>query len=309
MIVSASRRTDIPRWYAPWLMNRLREGYALVRNPMNAGQISRVSLLPEAVDCFVFWSKDPAPLMPYLDAIDRMGYRYYFQFTLTPYGRDLECGLRDKAELEEDFITLSRRVGRERVVWRYDPVILDAVHTLAWHKAQFLRLCRRFSDYTDTITVSFVDLYPKLHALGLHIITPEEMTELAAFFGATARKLGLRCTACAEAGDFSAQGVFRAACIDRERIEKLCGAPLRLPRDKNQRPGCGCCQSVDIGAYNTCPNGCVYCYANSSLKTAQCHYAAHDPQGELLFGAVPEGAKIIRREAPSCRTRQMRLDL
>lgn len=309
MIVSASRRTDIPCWYTPWLMERLRAGYVLTRNPMNAGQISRVTLTPDVVDCIVFWSKDPAPLLAQLDAIDRMGYLYYFQFTLTPYGRDLERVLRSKAEIAETFIALSKHVGRERIVWRYDPVILHDHYTLNWHKEQFHHLCQRLSAYTDTVTISFVDLYSKLRVPGLREAAPEEMTELAAFFGGTARKFGLRCTACAEAGDFSAQGVSRASCIDKERIERICGGPLHILRDKNQRPGCGCCQSIDIGAYHTCPNGCVYCYANSSLETARRHYAAHDPKGEMLFGTVPKDAVILRREAKSCRIQQTRLDI
>ena len=154
MILSASRRTDIPCFFGEWFMRRLGAGYALVRNPMNRAQISRVPLTPDVVDCIVFWTKDPERFLPHLDELDRLGYSYYFQFTLTPYGRDVERNLRPKPEIEETFLRLSRRIGAERTVWRCDPILLTDGFGVQRHKEEFLRLCERFEGHTDTVTLS-----------------------------------------------------------------------------------------------------------------------------------------------------------
>ena len=294
MIVSASRRTDLPRWYAEWFCNRVHAGYALVRNPMNPSQLRRVDLSPSSVDCFVFWTKDPAGLMPRLDGLDALGYKYYFQFTLTPYGRELEPNMRDKRCVEDTFIALSSRIGRERVVWRYDPITLNEFIGMAYHKAEFTRLCRRLAPYTDTVTVSFVDMYAKLKTDLIRPLTDGEVAELAEFIGETARSHGLRAVACCEPADLSQYGIKRAACIDGARIERIIGRKLDLRPDRNQRTGCGCAASVDIGAYDTCPAGCVYCYANRPGKNggfdaAKRRFAAHDPSGELLVGPSDGG--------------------
>jgi Domain of unknown function (DUF1848). len=289
VIVSASRRTDLPRWYSEWFLNRVRAGYALVRNPMNASQLRRVDLTPCAVDCFVFWSKDPANLLTGLCELDTFGYSYYFQFTLTPYGHALEPNMRDKREIEATFVALSKQIGRERVVWRYDPIILNEFTCVEYHKREFKRLCGKLAPCTDTVTISFVDMYAKLKTDLIRPLTDGEVAELAGFIGETARAHGLRAVACCESADLSGYGIGRAACVDSARIEKLTGRKLSLPSDKNQRQGCGCVASVDLGAYNTCPAGCVYCYANNpgkdgSFSSALRRWNAHDPAGELLCG-------------------------
>ncbi|MEO2798907.1 DUF1848 family protein, partial [Flavonifractor plautii] len=160
MILSVSRRTDIPRWYSEWLLRRLRAGEVLVRNPYRPGQLRRVPLSPAVVDAIVFWTKDPAPLLPWLDELDGMGYRYLFQFTLTPYGPEIEPGLRDKRAIVETFQVLGRRLGRGRVLWRYDPILFTDAIGLAWHEARFRKLCKALSPFTDQVTVSFLDPYP-----------------------------------------------------------------------------------------------------------------------------------------------------
>lgn len=160
MILSVSRRTDIPRWYSEWFLRRLRAGEVLVRNPYRPGQLRRVPLSPAVVDAIVFWTKDPAPLLPRLDELDGMGYRYLFQFTLTPYGPEIEPGLRDKRAIVETFQALGRRLGRGRVLWRYDPILFTDAIGLAWHEARFRKLCKVLSPFTDQVTVSFLDPYP-----------------------------------------------------------------------------------------------------------------------------------------------------
>ena len=283
MILSASRRTDIPAFYAEWLLNRLQAGYLLTRNPFNPAQIRRIDLSPQSVDCMVFWTKDPAPMLPVLDNIDELGYRYYFQFTLTPYDQTIEKRLRPKAEIIETFMALSRRLGRGRVFWRYDPIILNDRLTIEFHIRSFTALCERLGDVTDRVTISFVDLYRKLKTPLLREITREEIAQISTAFSTIASRYGLSIQACCEQTDLSVYGIRPASCVDKETVERLCGHPIAAVRDRNQRPGCGCVASVDIGAYDTCGNGCVYCYANRSPATVAATCKRHHPEGEFLI--------------------------
>ncbi|MGF7142835.1 hypothetical protein HNQ56_001257 [Anaerotaenia torta] len=288
MILSASRRTDLPCYYSQWLMNRLEEGYALYRNPMNHAQICKVDLSPENIDCIVFWTKDPLPLMDKLERLEEMGYSYYFQFTLTPYGKEIEPHLRDKPEIVSTFQQLSRRLGRHRVLWRYDPVIINDRIPLEYHYREFANLCERLSGYTQLCTISFVDQYSKLARLVrervIKTISEEQMRRLAAEFAGIAGRHQIELRACCEAVDLSPEGICPASCIDQNTIEGILGHPLKVKRDKSQRSGCGCIQSVDIGAYNTCRNGCIYCYANHSEDSILRNCARHDPASPMLIG-------------------------
>jgi len=299
MILSASRRTDIPAYYSEWFINRLNAGYVLARNPMNHSQVSRIEISPDAVDCIVFWTKDPQNMLDKLDTIDRMGYRYYFQFTLTPYGKSVEKGLRDKEELADTFCRLSVRIGKDRVVWRYDPIILNDVFDISYHREQFSRLCERLCMHTSQCVISFVDLYPKLKTDILREICRDEMIEAGGMLASVAKDFGISVKACCEESFLHECGIVRASCIDKELIEKICGYELDLKRDRNQRKACGCFESIDIGAYNTCKNGCVYCYANYSQASVTKNFKRHDPRGELLIGQVGENDKIKARD---CRT-------
>jgi len=182
MILSVSRTTDIPCAYPDWFLNRVREGFALVRNPLNPRQLSRVVITPETVDCIVFWSKDPQQLMKHLDELDARGYCYYFQFTLTPYGTGIEPGLREKSTIIDTFRALSGRIGPRRVIWRYDPVLFSKNIHEDEHRRAFERLCALLEGCTDTVTISFVDMYKKLKNAPFYAPSEEEMLSLAAFF-------------------------------------------------------------------------------------------------------------------------------
>lgn len=282
MILSVSRRTDIPSFYAEWFVNRLAAGEVLVRNPMNRAQVRRVPLSPGQVDCIVFWTKDPGPLLPYLPRIAELGYAFYFQFTLTPYGRELEPGLRPKGELLQTFRELSGLLGPERVLWRNDPIVLNADWSAGRHKRAFKALCERLEGSTGICTVSFVDYYQKRKAAFadglLRELAPEEMADLSAFLSRTAAEYGIEVRACCEAMDLTPFGIRRGSCIDRALAERICGHPIDAKPDANQRPGCGCAASVDIGAYDTCLHGCVYCYANHAGDAAR-----HDPKAPMLL--------------------------
>ena len=239
MILSASRRTDIPAFYSAWLLNRLRQGFVCVRNPMNPAQVSRIALSPETVDCIVFWTKDPAPMLDKLGEIRSMGYEFYFQFTLTPYGREIERHLPEKRVLAETFRRLSRAVGRERVVWRYDPVLLTGDWTPDRHFEAFGALCRELEGCAEECVFSFVDRYAKIarRTAGLvRDIAPGEMERTAAGFAETARRHGLKLSACAETAAFSRSGTGRA--LHRPGPDRAADR-LRDPGRKGPQPAPG----------------------------------------------------------------------
>jgi len=303
MVLSASRRTDIPSFYSQWLMNRLRAGYVLVRNPMNHAQVSRVALSSDAVDCIVFWTKDPVNLLDKLPEIDAMGYRYYFQFTLTPYGKTLEPGLRDKADIVETFVRLGELIGKDRIVWRYDPIVVSGELDAGYHVKRFAALCGRLHPYAKYVNISFVDMYAKVRSKLIRPVTPGEMAEIAGRFAEIAAHFGLPVRACCEP-DLLDCGIQPASCIDKSLVEELCGYRLNAVSDKNQRAGCRCVQSVDIGTYNTCAHGCAYCYANASVKGAAANRARHDPLGEFLLGGSLTGDRITERRMVSLKESQ-----
>ena len=307
MILSASRRTDIPCHYAEWFINRLRAGYALVRNPMNHAQISRVPLTKDVVDAVVFWTKDAENLTPHLDEIERMGFPYCFQFTITPYGRNIEPGLRGKQEIVQTFIDLSRRIGKKRMLWRYDPILLTGEISVDWHIDAFRRYAEVLAPYARHVTISFVDSYAKLRNVPYRTPDEAEIHALAAGIGEIAAGLNLPVQTCSETCDLSSYGIGHGACIDRTVLEDATGYALSLAPDKNQRGACGCMESVDIGAYNSCTNGCIYCYANRSAASAAQTLRSHVPTGELLLGDVLEGARITERKVCSNRNVQLRM--
>lgn len=298
MIISASRRTDIPARYGDWFFRRLQEGYALVRNPMNPHRVSRVSLLPQDVDGFVFWTKDPRPM---LDRLDRLkDYAYYFQFTLTPYGREIEPGLPDKwGELVPAFRRLAEKLGPQRVVWRYDPILLTPELDRDFHRRAFERLARELAPYTCRCTISFLDYYRCMAKaageLRIDWPSPAGQEGIARQLAEIAQGYGLAVDACAEALNLEGLGVRQAHCVDAGLLERQLGRPLPVGRDRNQRPHCGCAQSVDIGAYSTCPNGCRYCYANHGAQKLAANTAAHDPASPMLTGWPGPEDTITRR--------------
>ncbi len=291
MILSVSRRTDIPAFYAEWFMERLRQKYVLVRNPFNAHSISRIPLSPENVDTVVFWTKNSKPMHKYLDEIDNLGYKYYFQYTITPYKKDLEEEVQDKKEIVETFQTLSKKIGSEKVILRYDPVILSDNYTIDLHKKAFARLCDLLAPYTKKIVFSFLDDYKKISKnikqLNIKEISAEEMCIMAEYFADTAKKYNLKIESCAEQIDLERFGINHGKCIDNELIEKITGYKLSVGRD-NQRNACGCIKCIDIGEYNTCMHKCLYCYANINKDAAFKNYKLHDTKSPLLIGHVDE---------------------
>lgn len=310
MIISASRRTDIPAFYTPWLLRRLREGYVLVPSPRRPHRLNRIPLTPDVVDCLVFWTKNPAPLLPYLGELEERGYAYYFQVTLTPYGPDWEPGVPPPEERLSALRHLAAEAGPERVVWRYDPVLLSPQWTVEAHQRAFEAAAAALEGCTRQGIFSFVDWYAgmgkRLRKTGGRCPSQDEEQALAASFTRSARAHGLRLDACCEA-DFAAVGIGRAACIDKERIEALTGFSLLAGKDPGQRKACRCVKSVDIGTYGTCPHGCRYCYANPGPEAVRCQWERHDPASPLLLGRPGQEDEIVPYPAVSLRDGQISL--
>lgn len=308
MIISVSRRTDIPTYYSDWFYNRIKDGFVLVRNPMNIHQVGKINLSPEVVDGIVFWTKNPIPMMDRLDELKK--YTYYFQFTLNAYGIDVEPHVPSKSDIIiPAFQELSKKIGKDKVVWRYDPILLSEKYTIEYHLKYFETLVSKLADYTEKCTVSFLDSYKNTerNTIPIGIINPtiEQKFKLMQQLSAIAQKAGIYIDTCAEGIDFSKFGIKHAHCVDKERFERLGGYNLTVDKDKNQRTECGCIASIDIGAYNTCKNGCLYCYANFSLNTVNKNFEVHDPNSPLLFGSVGEDDTIKVRDVKSCRNCQI----
>lgn len=306
MIISASRRTDLPAFYGEWFFGRLTEGYAFIPNPRNPNRLGRVELSPDKVDCIVFWTKNPRPMLEKLQQLADMGYRYYTQFTLTPYGQTIENNLPAKRELIQTFVELSKRTSAQQTVWRYDPIFIDAVHSVDWHVRQFSVMCKKLTTYTERCVLSFVDPYKSLHNK-FRAMTRKEMMTVTSRFSEIAQQYGITLFTCAEEIDLSPYGIAHGSCIDQHLIEQIVGRPITARKDANQRADCGCIESVDIGAYDTCPHGCTYCYATSSRKTVLQRAAEHDPKAPMLTGYPRGDERMTNRTTPSQIEHQLRM--
>lgn len=272
-------------------MNRVREGYCCVVNPFNPSQVTRVSLSPGDVDAIVFWTRNSEPLISYLPELDDRGYRYYFQYTLTGYPRILEPHAPRLDEAIRAFRRLADVMGPERVIWRYDPIVLTNLTTLEYHARNFERLCIALDGYTRRVVISLMDEYrsvmlrlERMSAEGLkYIPNPENQpgfAEMVCRMVDVARAHGIETVSCAEDVHLTPYGVRSGKCIDDELIRRLFGIEVTGEKDPGQRATCRCVVSKDIGAYDTCRHGCAYCYATGSGTRA----FEHDPTSPSLIG-------------------------
>ena len=303
MIISASRRTDIPAFYARWFMNRIQAGYCEVPSPFNRNQVTHVSLDPADVDVIVFWTRNPRPLFPYLDELDQRGYRYYFLFTLLnnpryldPHSPRLKKGLRT-------FHELAGRIGPERVIWRYDPIVFGRtvkgapwrddpiishlITDVAFHKATYSHMAQKLKSHTHRCVISFLNLYAKARrrmervADGrLEFVPPEDLPveQFASLMGhlvETARVNGMEILSCAEDRDLENFDIRPGKCIDDTYINNQFGLDVTGKKDPGQRKACGCVSSRDIGMYDSCLFECSYCYATRSFTLAKINRRRH----------------------------------
>ncbi len=300
-MINTGNRTDIPACYSGWFYNRIREGYVLVRNPYNPGVLTRYLLSPQVVDALVFCTKNPAPMLPRLSELD--AFRKLFYVTITPYTKAVEPNVPPPEQVMDAFCRLSGRIGREHMIWRYDPVWLKwegadskQCYTVEKHLDCFEKMASRLADSTRWCVVSFIDLYEKTRRNfpGVREVSRTDQEELAEGFVRIGRKYGIGIKSCCEGEHLARFGVDCSGCMTKEVVEEACGIRLSVPAGKPAREGCTCLLGGDIGAYNTCTNGCLYCYANYDPDTVRRNAARHDPASPLLTG-WPGPEDVIRQ--------------
>lgn len=290
MIISASYKTDIPAFYGTWFMRRLDAGYCKMVNPFNR-HVVRVSLTRDEVDGFVFWTKNVAPFMRHLPEVRQRGYPFVLQYTINGYPRSLEFSVVDARKSVEHFRAICEQFGPKVCVWRYDTIIFSSLSPPDYHLRAFERLAKALSGATDEVVISFAQIYRKTRRnmnwaaskFGFDWCDPtsEEKRKLAAALVQIADSYKMQLSVCSQR-DLLVPGARDARCVDAARLELVGGGEV-VARLRGNREDCGCYESRDIGEYDTCPHGCVYCYAVQNRKLAQDRYRAHDETSEFLF--------------------------
>ena len=307
MIISASRRTDIPAFYSEWFMNRIKAGFLLTKNPFNTHQVKKISLLPGDVDVIVFSTRNPSKLLKHLPYLDSLGYRYYFQYTITGYGKELETATVHPYKAIDTFKKLSAQIGKNKVIWRYDPIIMSNHTPLKEHLRLFEKIANNLVGYTNKVVISFADLYKKtesnlnkIEGLQYYDILNDknELLTLCSGLSKIAESYGLKIETCAEELDIEQFGISRGKCIDDQLIKNVFNIDVNTTKDSGQRLECGCVKSVDIGTYNTCLHGCTYCYATYQKKAAQNNYKKHDPESPFLIGNAEGWEHLLEEPIP-----------
>ncbi|MBQ3335396.1 MAG: DUF1848 domain-containing protein [Eubacteriaceae bacterium] len=288
MIINTGQRTDIPAFYAKWFATRLKEGTVCVRNPFNAGQVSRYLLDPNVVDVIGFCTKNPESMMPYMDLLD--GFGQVWSVTMTPYGRDIEPNVPEVGKVIESFRLLSQMLGQKAVIWRYDPIFLTQRYTEEYHLKAFRKMASLLENATDTVVISFIDLYPKVRRYFPEAkAVPENVKiRLGRQLIAIASEYGMRVKTCGEGDILAPYGADASGCMTISDYERAIGQRLKAPKLKPSREGCSCYLSCDIGAYNSCEHFCRYCYANVDRHAVLENMKRHDPRSPLLIGQLGE---------------------
>lgn len=292
MIISASRRTDIPAFYAEWFMNQIRNKEILRRNPYN-NQILKNSLNPEDISCIVFWTRNAKPMIKndYLKELDDLGIPYYFQYTITGYPKQFEKNTLHPFKAIDTINELSDLIGGNKIIWRFDPIFTSDIMP----SAEIVRLHNKIASLLDKNinenVISFLDDYKKtyknLKAAGVEasdlLNNPTELDFVLTELSNTANNYGLNISTCAENIDLSKYGISKGKCIDGDFIERELGIKVKKSKDQGQRKECGCIKSIDVGIYDTCVHGCEYCYATQSKSIALNNFKKHDPMNQFII--------------------------
>ena len=296
MILNTGSRTDIPAYYSDWFYNRIREGFVLCRNPYYPEQITRYRLSPEVIDGIVFCTKNPAPMLDRLSLLS--AFPMFWFVTITPYGKEIEPYVPPKEQVMKAFRELSRQVGAERISWRYDPIFITDDYSVDYHIERFEQMAKTLSGYTGQCVVSFIDLYEKTkrNFKGVRSVAKNEQETIIAAFSEIAKRENMQIHLCCEKETLVRDNVDAEGCLSRAVLEKAFGFRLNVPRKPNPRKECACLLGADIGAYNTCGHGCVYCYANYDRETVIRNRKLHEPDSPLLIGRVTENDVVRQAE-------------
>lgn len=285
MIINTGQRTDIPAFYSKWFMNRIREGFVMVRNPYYPTQVTRYSLSPKVVDIIGFCTKNPHPMIQYLDELSE--YRQFWYITITAFGRDLEPNVPHVDKVIEDFKTISNKIGKQAMGWRYTPIIINETYPLERHIRAFEYIASKLEGYTDLAVFGFVDLYDKLKRNHPEIkdAADEDKIRLAKEFKKIAEKHHLELRLCSKEKWLKEYGIDVDGCMRLEDYERAGQIKLTPNKKMQARKGyCACFLSNDIGAYNTCMHLCTYCYANGNVNLVRSNNHKHNPNSPFLIG-------------------------
>nr|WP_297706436.1 DUF1848 domain-containing protein [uncultured Butyrivibrio sp.] len=308
MIIQTGSRTDIPAFYADWFANRLREGFVYVRNPYNMTYVTKFTLNPSVVDLISFCTKNPEPMLKYLELLKPYG--MYWYVTITGYGRDIEPNVPGIAEVIESFKRLSEFAGIDSMGWRYDPIFLDEKYTTEYHLEKFEEIAAALDGYTNTSVISFIDIYQKVkknfpEAKAIEkaerLFLGENMVRIAGQHSMVLRP-------CAEGNELEQFGADCSGCMTQAIYEKAVHNTMVFPKGKSARASCKCFLGNDIGMYNTCLHMCRYCYANYDYKTVMDNHDNHDPNSPLLIGHIRLEDEIHQAEQKSWIDGQMSFD-
>ncbi len=300
MIINTGGRTDTVQYFSDWLLRRFSEGYVLSRNPLFPDKVTRYELDPKKVDCVVFCSKNYRPILPRLHEItDR--FNTYFHYTITAYGKDMEPGVPTIDESIETLKELSSIVGRQRLSWRYDPVLLTEKYTVERHFKTFEHMASELYPYIDRCIFSFVEMYKKLEVNMPELlpVSENDRNVIAEGLGSIAKKYNIHIQTCGTDGDYTKYGIHSSGCMTLDILGKANNVTFRSLKHKGMRKGCHCIESRDIGAYDTCLNGCRYCYANKNSKKAFENFKYHDPYSPMLLGNLKPRDTVNEAEQKS----------
>ncbi len=303
MIISASRRTDIPAFYTDWFIERVRVGYCEVPNPYNPSNVSHVSLKPECVDLIVFWTRNPSPLFPHFKELDAQGYRYYFLYTVMDNPRVLDPLSPSVGKAIKTLRALADLIGPEKIIWRYDPIVFTRETPPDFHMKNYEKIGKELRGYTRRSIISVVNLYKKtarrLKAASVEMIPceREQHNKMMTFMAQAAGSFEMDIFSCAQESDLAAYGIEHGKCIDDRYIWKTFGLKVTGRKDPSQRKTCCCVASKDVGVYDSCLFGCVYCYATASHGKACQNHHKHDPKSAAIlaryFGPGRSGEGLI----------------
>ena len=309
MIINTGMRTDIPAFYSEWLMNRIHEGFVCVRNPYNRLQVSKYSLSPDVVDCLAFCTKNPHPMIKYLDELKEK-YNMFWFVTITPYGKDLEPNVPIFEKVVEDFKILSNKVGKNAVALRYDPILINEDYSVEKHIDMFDKIAKDLKGYTEDVTISFLDLYEKVKRNAPDIRPPssEEQRLIAKEFARIGKENNMIIHGCCENPNLKEFGIDITGCMSQEIVEKAIGFKLDAPSGQSKRivtnegkekTACNCLMGNDVGAYNSCMHLCKYCYAIYDKTLVQENYKLHNPKSQFLIGESTPEDKITEAKQKS----------
>lgn len=299
MILNTGGRTDTVNYFSEWLLNRFAAGYAYSRNPFHPDVVNRIDLNPRTIDVVEFCSKNYRPILSRLHEITER-FNCHFHYTITAYDKDIEPNVPGIDESVETLRDLSAQVGKEKIIWRYDPVLLTGKYTIERHLATFDYMAGRIAPYVSRCLFSFVVWYKKLHLPELQPISGRQKELIAKGLGEMAAKHHLYIQTCGTKESYEQYGIHHSGCMTRAVYEHSLGLHFKKVAERGNRPGCRCMESRGLGDYNTCLNGCRYCYANYDHEKARENYRLHDPESPLMIGHLRPTDKIVPLHQESC---------